>query len=241
MKNNKNILLIIFSLLFLIISLINNLIVAQDKGSIKLTENKINADSLMSIFKLFWPKIDSIENELINKQNAEVIISSYEGEPDETCNYYLDTVNITLRSEYNSGGVSISELRILFSDQTVVVIRSSFSGTSSFTNQNDLLIYNYNFNEKTFSLDTINIKLFNVELKDYFKENTPDSIISEFEGHSSYFFHIIYNETGIAENQLFDNSFEKNIMNNNWLKGNKITFYYKDNKFIKTEPYFSNE
>jgi hypothetical protein len=213
--------------------------VSQDKGSIELKGNKINADSLISIFKLFWPKIDSIENELINKLNVKVIISSYEGEPDETCNYYLDTINYTLRSEFVSGGVYVSELRLLSAENTIKVMKSSFSGTNSFTNQDDFLIYDYNYNKKSFSIDTVAGKLFKVQLIDFFKENTPDSIITEFEGHSSYFFQTIYNESGVAEIQLFDESLEKNIKSNKWLKGNKITFYYKDNKFFKTETYFS--
>ncbi len=218
-----------------------NMNVSQDKGLIELNKNKINADSLISIFKAFWPEIDSIEKELIKKGSVEVIISSYEGEPDEVCTYYLDTINYTLRSEFISGGATVSELRLLYSNNTIKVLKSSFSGTSAFTNQNDFEIYDYNFNKKIFLTDTVAEKLFNVQLIDFFKENTPDSVIKEFERHSSYYFTIVYNEAGVAEIELFDELKGNDITSNNWLKGNKISFYYNDKKFIKAGPYFSNE
>ncbi len=199
-----------------------------------------SSDSIVSIFSTMWPNIDSLSEKLLKNLTATVIVASYEDEPNEICRYYLDTIKYTLRREFQSGGVSVSELRILFLDNTIKILSSDFSGTTSFTNQNNIEIYDYDYNKMSFLLDSVNTSFFSVDLKDYFKENTPDSVVLEFESHSSHFFQIVYIEAGIAENKLFDESFDKEITNNNWLKGNIITYYYENNKFRKSGPYFTN-
>lgn len=206
---------------------------------------RVNADSIISIFKMFWPSIDSIKNKLMQEKSIELIISSnerlFEDEPNETCSYYLDTVNYAIQSEYYSGGVSVSELRILFSNNDIFVISSNFSGTRAFTTQNYLSIFKYDFEKKFFYLDSMNTKLFKVEKSDFFKESTPDSIISEFANHSSNFFNIFYTNDGVAVNEIFDEIIGNDIKENKWLKGNVITFYFNNNRFYRTEPYFSVE
>lgn len=226
-------------ILALLITGRNDITIAKNENKIQAEKITPSSDSVISIFRKIWPSIDSLSEKLVKNLSTTIIVASYEDEPDEVCRYYLDTIKYTLRKEFQSGGISVSELRILFSDNTVKIISSDFSGTSSFTNQNNPKIYNYDYNKQSFTLDTADTKFFIVRLRDFFKGNTPDSVISEFKGHSSYFFQITYNESGIAENQLFDDSFDKNITNNNWLKGNKITYYYENNKFRKSEPYFS--
>lgn len=233
-------LLLSFLTLILLANCKNEKSIVKNENNIQSRVINSRSDSIISIFKTIWPSIDSISENLLKDLTETVIATSYEDEPDEICRYYLDTIKYTLRKEFQSGGTYVSELRILFSDKAIKIISSDFSGTNSFTNQNKVEVYDYDFNKNSLILDSINTKLFIVNLRDYFKENTPDSVISKLENHLSYFFQISYNESGIAENQLFDESFDKDITNNNWLKGNKITFYYENNEFRKSEPYFSN-
>ena len=200
---------------------------------------KPNSDLILTVFKQFWPKLDSIELELKSTLKFAVEYPKEESAIDMSYRYYLDTMKYTIRLEGEA--IGISELRALFYKNSIKLISSSFNGTSASVHQTDFSIYNYNFKTKELSIDSIDTKLFQVQLKDYFKEGTPDSIISYTSSYTSYFFDIVYNEKGIATNQLYSNSFDRKFRDVEWLRGNVITFEYKDSKFIRSEPYFSED
>jgi len=198
-----------------------------------------NADSILSIFKQFWPYLDLLENELINTLEAKIEYPKEEHEPNMSISFYLDTINYTIREESEASGVF--ELRALFSNNSIKIISSSIAGNNTHTYQSDFGIYSLNFETGRFLKDSIDKELFKVQLKDYFKENAPDSVVNKIDTHTSYFFSLTNNEKVVAENQLFEELIGEKLKDYKWLKGDKIDFEYKNNKFTRSEPYFSEE
>ena len=211
---------------------------ANDFNGNDTTNYKINPDSIQNIFNSF-SLLGTVSDDLkLNLKNE--VKGSYDGD-EYTIYYYLDTLNYTFRKEFSFVGTQIKEARILLSENSIKILYSENSGTSSFTSQNEIKVFEYNPLNKTFDIDTINTGLFQIKFKDYFKANTPDSIISDLSNNSNFFFNIVLNKTGIAENEIFSTLIGENLIENKWLKGNKITYKYKDNKIMKSNPYFENE
>ncbi len=84
-------------------------------------------------------------------------------------------------------------------------------------------------------------KIFAVEIKDFFKESTPDSVVKK---QYTTDFNIIYLEKeGVAECRLSPYRWEKERYENTrkWLKGDVIHFDFVDGKFIRSGPYFEHD
>jgi len=89
----------------------------------------------------------------------------------------------------------------------------------------------------SYSLDN---NIFRVELKDFFKETTPDSIIQTQVTTDFQITHL--NKKGVAECRLSPAywDYHNNEEISKWLKGVVIHFNFVDGKFIRSEPYFEN-
>jgi len=193
-----------------------------------------NHDFIFTIFNEFWTLSDSIEKELIKNQRFEVR-EKYKGEPDDIYIYYLDSIQNTIRCEYHSGGDYVSELRILFSDTNISVLKSSFSGTSSFAHQNDIGFYKFDKTINKFKLDSIKTELFDIQIEDFFQNDIPDSIVKELSTYTSYIFQIKQISQGIAECEIFDDRMGQDITDNKWIKANRIVYYYNNDNTIETK------
>ena len=212
--------------------------VANDSNGNDTTDYKISPDSIQNIFNSF-SLLGAVSDDL--KLNlTRKVKGSYDGD-EYTIYYYLDTLNYTFRQEFSFVGIQIKEARILLSENSIKILYSENSGTRSATSQNEIKVFDYNPSKKTFDIDTLNTGLFQIKFKDFFKDNTPDSIISNLSNNSNFFFSIVLNKTGIAENEIFSTLVGEKLNESKWLKGNKIAYMYRDNKIIKTNPYFENE
>ena len=135
-------------------------------------------------------------------------------------------------------GCNGTEYRLLNFDHKAKFIYSSYSATDNGVYQSDFKIFDFNPQSGSFSLDSVASELFKVERKDFFKESTPDSLLT-----GNHFFRITRAKRGIAECQLdFPWWIPQEQLEeaHKWLKGNTIYFDFVDGTFTRSEPYFDN-
>ena len=212
-------------------------------------ESKIDRQDKINVVKLFQEFddfSDSIKNILL--KNGECYPASNIDEDIEVIRISIDSSNnaISVKSFYEQGGngaITTIEYKLIEFKKGIKFFRSSNSGTGAFTNQDQFEVYNYNIKTSRFELleDMYNKDLFNVEIKDFFFAETPDSIIREYTSHSSNFFILFDCNNGVAKNILVDNLMFNNPKDNKWIKGDAIRFDLKGNKFTRSIPYYESE
>ncbi|WP_018342828.1 hypothetical protein [Cytophaga aurantiaca] len=210
----------------------------QNQPSSELPKGKI-----VSIFKQIGHFSDSAKNCLIN--NGEYYGPNNDEEEIWVCKMYIDSVNNTIRIEdyYEVGNSSssISEYKLVQTKKGCKVLYSNYGGTNAFTTQYEFEIYDYTLSTEALLRDSSKstLKKFTIDTKDFFASNTPDSIITKYKSHSSYFCRLVDIENGIAEYILFDNF--GNMKDIKWIKGDIIRFDLEGNKFVRSEPYYEEE
>ena len=151
--------------------------------------------------------------------------------------YYLNTAKNTIRNEdsYIIGvsAYSVDEYKLLRSAHKPKFICSNFFGTSAFGQQGDFEIYDYDPHTGTFSLDTVALKLFRVDQRDFYIESTPDSVVD-----CDHFFDIVHNKEGVAVCEFNCGRWRREEDEYKWLRGNVIRFDYVNGEFIRSAPYF---
>jgi hypothetical protein len=195
------------------------------------------------VLDLFKVKNQTVSSETIDSLVSNgVIISTYEesGEVYEDKTYLIiDTIKNALRIESTEAGNSsfiIDEYKVINVKNDIKLIHSKLVGTRAFTTQSELTVYDYNSRQKTLALDTINTKLFEVEISDYFKSNTPDSILNIAEEEASYFLNLLYNDTGIGEYLYVEDVWREK--QSEWMKGNTIRFNWVGKRVERTKPFY---
>jgi len=203
--------------------------------------NEDKSDSILQLYRKFKnisPQ-DSVLNILI--KTGEFIDTLSEDEVSAE-SMIIDTIKNAIRFEYyykiGNSSFDITEYKALKLKKHIKFYYSRVVGTPAFTYQDEFQIYDYNPINNRFTIDSSSMKLFKVDIKDYFYLNTPDSIISDYLTHSSVFFHLVYNTDGIAENILVDNLIFNNLKYNEWIIGNTIRFTLKNNKILRSKPFF---
>jgi hypothetical protein len=149
----------------------------------------------------------------------------------------IDTVKNALRTEdteSTNSSVIVNEYRALIINNRIKLVYSVFAGTSAFTSQSEFSVYDYN--NGSLVTDTASTAIFDVKSSDFIVSNTPDSIRKEITGESCFFFHIVYNDKGIAECWYSCDYTERKYKT--WFRGNTICFSIKDGRIVRSDPYF---
>lgn len=188
---------------------------------------------------------DSAKNCLIN--NGVYYSPNNSEEEIWVCKMYVDSLNNTIRIEdyYEVGGgaSSISEYKVIKTKTGSKLLYSNYGGTVAFTTQYEFDIYDYSLSTGMLTRDSSKstLKQFKVDTKDFFVPNTPDSVIVEYESHSSHFYRVVDIQKGIAEHILIDGLMFDDMKNNKWIKGNSIRFDIIGDTFIRSLPSYEEE
>jgi len=160
--------------------------------------------------------IDSIDENLhisleIDSVNNSIFIQSYQKDC-MTCpgdNYYI-------MSYFKNDSV----YKIVFSNST---------NSQADNYQNVLDTYQYYLKSKKLIKDTVIYKAFSIELKDFFKKNTPDSIISKYSENiqPTYSF-----SKDLIHCEISDYGYSNTLLKCPWLKGNCIEINWNGKDFI---------
>ena len=98
-------------------------------------------------------------------------------------------------------------------------------------------VYDFDERQGTFSFDAVSSALFKLEVKDLFKDETPERILED----ASYrvYFEMTDASGGVAEYRL--QSDNETYHFTQWLKGNVISFNFRDGTLVRSVPCFDNE
>lgn len=114
-------------------------------------------------------------------------------------------------------------------DRTYKIIYSKSSISYADKYQNELLTYEYRLKEKSLTKDTTRYKALRLTLNDFFKDNTPDSILSKY----SEKVHPIYS---FSSNKIFcrisDTGFANTLKKEPYLRGNVVEIEWNKNAFL---------
>ena len=97
-------------------------------------------------------------------------------------------------------------------------------------------VYDFNAKKGKFTLDAASSALFKLDEKDFFTDETPETILSDAWYHIS--FEITDAHGQFAEHRLNFNS--ENYDWTQWMKGNVISFDFEDGKFTRSAPFFDD-
>lgn len=155
----------------------------------------------------------------------------------------IDSVKEQVRIEFGfeSGqkAYAIDEIKLFKkSDGNYKAIYSHCTGANAMLNQGELSIYDYNTKTRILSIDNLTRSLFQIGLKDFFKVNTPDSVITEFDSHSGFSYDLFYAEKNDIEFRLVNFLIFDHLKDNKDVSGNIIGFKWINDRFVRLEPYF---
>ena len=183
---------------------------------------EIIIDSLIMNNK-FYPATNS-EEEIIKYTLTEV-------------NDTTGTLRIEMSFESGQRGFIIREFRrIKVKNNEFIVVYSLVNGAPIAFGQSELVTYRLKRGQLTKMGESLLPS--KIGLADFFKPNTPDSVIRKYSGYSNHSYDLIYSGDNICY-VLYEN-FDPGL-DKSWLLGNKIEFIFEKGKFKRSLPSFSEE
>lgn len=184
---------------------------------------EINIDSLIKNEK-FYPASNSDE---------QIIRYTLTGVNDIT-----GTLRIEMTFESGQRGFIIRELRrIKVTDNEFIIVYSVVNGAPIAFGQSELATYKLKRGQLTKTKK--NLLPSNIGLADFVKPNTPDSVIAKYNEYSNHSYELVYSGDNICY-VLYEN-FDSFEIDRSWLLGNKIEFIFRNGKFKRASPSFSEE
>jgi|SRR5882724_7150318 len=116
-----------------------------------------------------------------------------------------------------------------------IIVYSNTSGVPHDFSQNKLVVFSYNKAKRLTKIKSPGL-ITKVNVKYFFKSNTPDSIIKKYENYSGVLYELGYEGENITLNFGESNGVEEN--DRKWLLGDAIEFVWKDDHFIRHKPIF---
>ena len=116
-----------------------------------------------------------------------------------------------------------------------IIVFSNTSGAPHEYLQNNLTVFSYNKAKGLSQIKSPGL-ITKVNVKYFFKNNTPDSVIKRHENYPSITYELGYEGENITLN--FGESYGVEEIDRKWLLGDAIEFVWKDSHFIRHKPIF---
>ncbi|MBI3221302.1 MAG: hypothetical protein HYZ44_17460 [Bacteroidetes bacterium] len=208
-----------------------------------LTAQWSNGQTMIDILK--WMPTYHLEGIIVDTLIKNRIYYPPDNSKEEAVKYSLYEVNDTtgtLRIEMNfetgqRAFVVREWKRIVISKKKQLVIYSTVAGLPVSYGQSVLQTYLLKKGRLRATRKPLLPK--DIGLKDFFRPNTPSTVIDKYNQYANHCYELIYEGKNICY-VLFEN-FDLGSMDRSWLLGNKIEFVFENGRFTKMPPYFDED